>query len=124
MEGAALVATIPDTLGGMDRTIRFKLRRAPPRHCVGSSYARSIHVFRDGGPDDPAETATSDLELFCSQEGYDMAAEPGTEAFHLTFTGLRGVDLDGNIEIAFSDEFYLSARTPRLILDGQSGKGN
>lgn len=44
-----------------------------------------------------------------------MADEPGTEAFHLTFTGLRGVDLDGNIEIAFSDEFFLSARTPKLV---------
>jgi len=48
-----------------------------------------------------------------------MATDPGTETFHLTFTGLRGVDLDSNTKIALSDEFFLSTRTPQLaaVLD-------
>ena len=48
-----------------------------------------------------------------------MTAEPGSEAFQLTFTGLRGVDLDSNTKIAFSDEFFLSTRTSQLaaVLD-------
>ncbi len=48
-----------------------------------------------------------------------MADEPGVQAFHLTLTGLIGVDLGGTTEIAFSDEFFLSPRTPQLaeVLD-------
>jgi hypothetical protein len=44
-----------------------------------------------------------------------VAAEPQVEAFHLTFTGLEGVDLDGQTQIAFSDGFFLSHRTPQLV---------
>ena len=44
-----------------------------------------------------------------------MAAEPQVDAFHLTFTGLEGVDLDGQTKIALSDGFFLSQRTPQLV---------
>ena len=44
-----------------------------------------------------------------------MAAEPEAEPFHLTFTGLEGVELGDKSEISFSDEFLLSKRTPQLV---------
>lgn len=44
-----------------------------------------------------------------------MSTEPGIEALHLTFTGLTGVDLGGESEIALSDGFILSQRTPQLV---------
>jgi hypothetical protein len=43
-----------------------------------------------------------------------VAGEPVVEAFHLTLTGLTGVDLGGKTEIALADEFFLSRRTPQL----------
>lgn len=54
-----------------------------------------------------------------------MASELKTEAFHLTFTGLTGVDLGDKTEIRFSDEFFLSGRTPQLTnaLDGSFWMG-
>jgi hypothetical protein len=44
-----------------------------------------------------------------------MAVEPEAEPFHLTFTGLTGVELGDKSEISFSDEFLLSKRTPQLV---------
>jgi hypothetical protein len=43
-----------------------------------------------------------------------MSTEPEAVALHLTFTGLTGVDLGGVPEIALSDGFLLSQKTPQL----------